>query len=102
MQTFFTFLTFRRSIELTQDASSVHEHLTPYPLLDSETNGKSFPLKEQLETFKIQTISEGKNLISKDVPVLKEAITTQSNIDVLSAKAQRKEYYQEPLRFMKN
>ena len=27
-----------RSILPTQDASSVHEHLTPYPLLDSETN----------------------------------------------------------------
>ena len=42
-----------RSIQFTQDDSSVHEHLNLCPLLDSETNRKSFPFKEELETFKV-------------------------------------------------
>ena len=64
-----------RSIQSTQDDSSVHEHLNLCPLLDSETNRKSFPFKEELETFKIQVIDEIKNLILKEISVLKEAIT---------------------------
>ena len=31
----------------------------------------------------------------KEIAVLKEAITTHSNIDVLSGKAQKEEFYQE-------
>ena len=56
-----------RSIQSTQEDSSVHEHLNPCPLLDSETNGKSFPFKEELESFKVQVISEIKNLILKEL-----------------------------------
>ena len=89
-----------RSIQSTQDVSSVHEHLNPYPLLDSETNRKSFPFEEELETFKLQLISEIKNLILKEISVLKEAIITHSNIAGLSGKAQIEEIYQEQLRFM--
>ena len=54
----------------------------------------------KLESFKVQVISEIKNLILKEISVLKEAITTRSNIDVLSGKAQTEEFYQEQLRFM--
>ena len=89
-----------RSIQSTQEDSSVHEHLNSCALLDSETNRKSFPFKEELETFKVQVISEIKNLILKEISVLKEAITTHSNIDVLSGKAQTEEFYQEQLRFI--
>ena len=84
-----------RSLQSTQDDISVHEHLNPYPLLDSETNRKSFPFKEELETFKVQLISEIKNLILKEISVLKEAIITRSNIVGLSGKAQIEEIYQE-------
>ena len=89
-----------RSIQSTQEDSSVHEHLNSCALLDSETNRKSFPFKEELETFKVQVISERKNLILKEISVLKEATTTHSNIDVLSGKAQMEEIYQEQLCFM--
>ena len=89
-----------RSIQSTQDDSSVHEHLNPCPFLDSEINRKSFPFKEKLETFKGQVISEIKNLIFKELSVLKEAIPTHSNIDVLSGNAQTEKFYQEQLRFM--
>ena len=47
-----------RSIQSTQEDSSVHEHLNSCALLDSETNRKSFPFKEELEAFKAQVISE--------------------------------------------
>ena len=89
-----------RSIQSTQEDSSVHEHLNSCALLDSETNRKSFPFKEELEAFKAQVISEIKNLIHKEISVLKEAITTHSNIDVLSGKAQTEVFYQEQLRFI--
>ena len=56
-------------------------------------------MKEELETFKVQVISEV-SLILKEISVLKEAITTHSNIDVLSGKAQTEEFYQEQLCFM--
>ena len=59
-----------RSIQSTQEDSSVHEHLNFCGLLDSETNRKSFPFKEELETFKVQVISEIKNLILKEISVL--------------------------------
>ena len=89
-----------RSIQSTQEDSSVHEHLNSCALLDSETNRKSFPFKEELETFKAQVISDSKNIILKEISLLKEASTTHSNIDVLSGKAQTKEFYQEQLCFM--
>ena len=89
-----------RSIQSTQDDSGVHEHLKSCPLLDSETNRKSFAFKEELETFKVQLISEIKNLILKEISVLKEAIITHSNIVGLSGKTQIEEIYQEQLRFM--
>ena len=82
-----------RSIQSTQEDSSVHEHLNFCGLLDSETNRKSFPFKEELETFKVQVISEVKSLILKEISVLKEAISTRSNIDVLSGKAETEEFY---------
>ena len=82
-----------RSIQSTQEDSSVHEHLNSCALLDSETNRKSFPFKEELETFKVQVISEVKSLILKEISVLKEAISTRSNIDVLSGKAETEEFY---------
>ena len=63
-------------------------------------NRKIFPFKEELEAFKAQVISEIKNLIHKEISVLKEAITTHSNIDVLSGKAQTEEFYQEQIRFI--
>ena len=47
-----------RSIQSTQEGSSVHEHLNSCALLDSETNGKSFTFKEELEAFIVQVISE--------------------------------------------
>ena len=47
-----------RFIQSTQDRSSVHEHLNPCPLLDLETNKKSFPFKEEFGNFKVQTVSE--------------------------------------------
>ena len=59
-----------RSIQSSQEDSSVHEHLNSCALLDSETNRKSFPFKEELETFKVQVISEIKNLILKEISVL--------------------------------
>ena len=34
-----------------------------------------------------------KNLTLKEISVLKEAITTHSNIDVLSGKVQKEEFY---------
>ena len=89
-----------RSIQSAPDISSIHEHLNPWPLLDSETNEKSFPFKGEIETFKFQAISEIKNLMLKEIVVLKEAITTHSNIGVLSGKAQKEEFYQEQFRFM--
>ena len=58
------------SIQSTQEDSSAHEHLNSCALLDSETNRKSFPFKEELETFKVQVISEIKNLILKEISVL--------------------------------
>ena len=60
-----------RSIQSTHDDNSVHEHLNPCPLLDSETNRKISPFKEELETFKVQAISEMKNLILKEISVSK-------------------------------
>ena len=84
-----------RSIQSTKEDSSVHEHLHSCALLDSETNRKSFPFKEEPETFKAQVISETENLILKEISLLKEASTTHCNIDVLSGKAQTKEFYQE-------
>ena len=84
-----------RSIQSTQEDSSVHEHLNSCALLDSETNRKSFPFKEELEAFKVQVISEIKKLIHKEISVLKEAITMHSNIDVLSGKAQTEVFHQE-------
>ena len=90
----------RCSIQPTQDDSSVHEHLNPCPLLDSETNRKVFPFEEELEFFKVQVISKIKILILKETSVLKEAITKHSNIDVLFGKAQMEEIYQEQLSFM--
>ena len=89
-----------RSIQSTQEDSSVHEHQNFCALSDSETNRKSFPFKEELEAFKVQIISEIKNLIHKEISALKEAITTQSNIDVDSGKAQTEVFYQEQLRFI--
>ena len=88
------------SIQSTQDDSSVHEDLNPCTFLDSESNRKSFLFKEKLETFKGQVISEIKNLIFKELSVLKEAITTHSNTDVLSGNSQTEKFYQEQLRFM--
>ena len=87
-----------RSIQSTQEDSSVHEYLNSCALLDSETNRKSFPFK--VEAFKVQVITEIKNLIHEEISVLKEAITTHSNTDVLSGKAQTEKFYQEQLRFM--
>ena len=55
------------SIQSTQEDSPVHEHLSSCALLDSETNRKSFPFKEELEAFKVQVISEIKNLIHKEI-----------------------------------
>ena len=89
-----------RSIQSTQEHSSVHEHLNSCALLDSETNRKSFLFKEELEAFRVQIISEIKNLIHKEISILKEVITTHSNIYVLSGKAQTDEFYLEQLRFM--
>ena len=89
-----------RSIQPTQEDGSVHEHLNSSALLDSETNRKSFPFKEELEAFKAQVICEIKNQIHKEIYVLKEAITTHSNIDVLSGKAQTEEFYKEQLCFI--
>ena len=60
-----------RSIQSTHDDNSVHEHLNPCLLLDSETNRKISPFKEELETFKVQAISEMKNLILKEISVSK-------------------------------
>ena len=57
-------------------------------------------MKEELETFKVQVISEIKNLILKEISVLKEAITMHSSSDVLSRKVQTEQLYQEQLRFM--
>ena len=88
------------SIQSTQDDNSVHEHLNSCALLDSQTNRKSFPFKEELKAFKVQVINEIKNLIHEEISVLKEAVTTHSNIDVLSGRAQTEEFYQEQLRFM--
>ena len=73
-----------RSIQSTQEDSSVHEHLNSCALLDSETNRKSFPFKEELETFKVQVISEIKNLILKEISVLKETFRKSSNGRILS------------------
>ena len=89
-----------RSIQSTQEDSSVHEHQNFCALSNSETNRKSFPFKEELEAFKAQIISEIKNLIHKEISALKEAITTHSNIDVVSGKAQTEVFYQEQLRFI--
>ena len=89
-----------RSIQSDQEDSSVHEHLSSCALLDSETNRKMFPFKEKLEAFKVQVISKTKNLIHEEISVLKEVITTHSNIDVLFGKAQIEELYQEQLRFI--
>ena len=86
------------SIQSTRDDSSAHEYLNSCPLLDSETNRKSFFFKEALGTFKVQVISKIKNLTLKEISVLKEAIATHSNIDMLSGKAQTEEFYQEQLR----
>ena len=47
-----------RSIQSAPDNSSIHEHLNPCLLLDSETNEKGFPFKGEIETFKFQAISE--------------------------------------------
>ena len=58
------------------------------PLLDSETNGERFPFKKKFGKFRVQAINEIKALITKEISVLKKAITTHSNIDVLSRKAQ--------------
>ena len=55
------------SIQSTQEDSPVHEHLSSCALLDSETNRKSFPFIEELEAFKVQVISEIKNLIHKEI-----------------------------------
>ena len=65
----------------------IHEHLNHCPLLHSENNRKSFPSKKELETFKVQVISEIKNLILKEISVFKRGITMHSIIDVLSRKA---------------
>ena len=89
-----------RSIQSTHYANSVHEHLNPFPLLESETNRNICPFKEEFETFKFQAISEIKNLILKELSVLKEAINTHSNIDGLSRKAEKEKFYQEQLRLM--
>ena len=45
-------------LQSTKDDSSAHEHLNPCSLLDSETNEKNFPFKEEFETFKVIAISE--------------------------------------------
>ena len=90
------------SIQSTQKDSSAHEHLNPCPILDSETKRKSFTFKEELETFKVQVTREIKNPILKEISILKKTITTQSNFDVLSGKAQTEQFYQEQLRFMNN
>ena len=58
-----------RSFQSTQDDSSVREHLNLCPLLDSEANRKSSPFKEELETFKVQVISEIKNPTLKEISV---------------------------------
>ena len=81
----------------TQDDDSVHEHVNPCFLLDSQTNKKGFPSKEDFELLKVLAISEIETAILKEVSVLKEAITTHSNIDVLSGKGQTEEFYQEQL-----
>ena len=83
-----------RSIQSTQEDSSVHEDLNSCVLLDSETK-KSFPFKEELETFKLRVRSEIKSLILKEMSVLKEALTTHANIDVLSGKTQTEKFYQD-------
>ena len=62
---------------------------------DSETNEKNILFKEKFVTFKVQAISEIKNLILKEIFALKEAITTHFNIDVLSRKAQAEKLYRE-------
>ena len=82
-----------RSIQFTHDDSSVHKHLNLCPLLYTETNRRSFPFKEEIETFKVQVISEIENLILREIFILKKAITTHSSIDVLSGKARTEEFY---------
>ena len=57
---------YHRSIQTTQDDSSAYGHLNPWPLVDSETNEKSFPFKEEIETYKVQAINEIKNLMFKE------------------------------------
>ena len=47
--------------------AELRKHLNSCELLDSETNRKSFPFKEELEAFKAQVISEIKNLILKEL-----------------------------------
>ena len=79
-----------RLIQSTQKDSSVHEHLNPCPQLDLE---KLENFKEKLETFKVKVISEIENLTLKEISVLKEAITTHSNIYVPSGKAQIETFY---------
>ena len=49
--------------------------------------------KVPLSKRKVQTISDIKNLILKEISVLKEAITTHSNLDVISGKAQKEEFH---------
>ena len=50
--------------------AELREQLNSCALLDSETNRKSFPCKEELEAFKAQVISEIKNVIHKEISVL--------------------------------
>ena len=78
------------------DDYSVHEHLNPCSLLDSETNRKIFSFKEEFDTFKVQAISKKtKRLILEEISVLKEAINTHFNTEVLSGKAKKEKFYQE-------
>ena len=57
-------------------------------------------MREELETFNVLVISEIKNPILKEISVLKEAITTHSNIDVFSGKVKTEKFYQEQLASM--
>ena len=83
-----------RSIPSTQDDSGVHKHLNPCPLLDSETNRKGFPFKQELEAFKVQVISEIKNLTLKETSVLKETITTHSTMMYFLEKLKQSKFIQ--------
>ena len=72
--------------------SSIHELLTLCRMSNSETNEKKFDFKEEIETSKVQTINEIKNVLLEGTSILREAVVTHSTLIQFLEKLEKRNF----------